>query len=93
MILDVKCGSQYPSVQATKSGAALKAVPKLSKPRAPHRVHGGPAGREPLRGRPFDSRAKGVAKAVAAAALSDLNQLANEPYMAYLKGKLGEWYR
>jgi hypothetical protein len=42
---------------------------------------------------PFDSRAKGVAEAVAAAALSDLNQLANEPYMAYLKHKLGEWYR
>ena len=41
---------------------------------------------------PFDSRAKGVAEAVAAAALSDLNQLANEPYMAYLKRKLGEWY-
>jgi hypothetical protein len=32
-----------------------------------------------------------VVEAVAAAALSDLNQLVNEPYMAYLKGKLGEW--
>jgi hypothetical protein len=44
---------------------------------------------------PFDSHAKGVAvlaEAVAAAALSDLNQLSNEPYMAYLKRKLGEWY-
>jgi hypothetical protein len=42
---------------------------------------------------PFDFRAKDVAEAVAAAALSDLNQLANEPYiMAYLKRKLGEWY-
>jgi len=41
----------------------------------------------------FDARAKGVAEAVAAAALSDLNKLANEPYMAYLKRKLGEWYR
>jgi hypothetical protein len=32
VILDVKCESQYPSVQATvtKSGAALKAVLKLS---------------------------------------------------------------
>jgi hypothetical protein len=38
----------------------------------------------------FDSRAKGVAEAVAAAALSDLNQLPNEPYMAYLKRKFGE---
>ena len=45
---------------------------------------------------PFNSHAKGVAvlaEAVAAAALSDLNQLANEPYMAYLKRKLGGWYR
>jgi hypothetical protein len=45
---------------------------------------------------PFNSHAKGVAvfaEAVAAAALSDLNQLANELYMAYLKRKLGEWYR
>jgi hypothetical protein len=39
---------------------------------------------------PFDSRPKGVAEALAAAALSDLNQLANEPYMAYLKRKLEE---
>jgi hypothetical protein len=41
----------------------------------------------------FDSHAKGVAEAVAGAALSDLNQLANESYMAYLMRKLGEWYR
>jgi hypothetical protein len=27
VILDVKCESQYPLVQATKSGAALKVVP------------------------------------------------------------------
>ena len=42
---------------------------------------------------PFDSHAKGVAvlaEAVAAAALSDLNHLANELYIAYLKHKLGE---
>ena len=34
---------------------------------------------------PFDARAnlKGVAEAVATAALADLNRLANEPYMAY----------
>jgi hypothetical protein len=31
VILDVKYETQYPLVQATKSGAALKAVPKLSK--------------------------------------------------------------
>ena len=42
---------------------------------------------------PFEARAKGVVEAVAATALSDLNKLANEPYMAYLKRKLGEWYR
>ena len=91
MILDVKCESQYPSVQATKSGAALKAVPKLSKHLVAYMeglfavspyVHG-----------PFDARAKGVAEAVAAAALSDLNKLANEPYMAHLKRTLGDWYR
>jgi hypothetical protein len=38
---------------------------------------------------PFDSRVKGVAEAVAAAVLSDLNQLANERYMAYLKRSSG----
>ncbi len=38
---------------------------------------------------PFDSRAKDFAEA----AFSDLNQLANEPNMAYLKRKLGEWCR
>jgi hypothetical protein len=38
---------------------------------------------------PFDSRVKGVAEAVAAAVLSDLNQLANEPYMANLKRSSG----
>jgi hypothetical protein len=41
---------------------------------------------------PFDSRAEGIVEAVAAAALSDLNQLANKPYMAYLKRTLGQWY-
>jgi hypothetical protein len=40
---------------------------------------------------PFNSSTKSVAEAFAAAALSDLNQLANEPYMAYLKRKLGKW--
>jgi hypothetical protein len=46
----------------------------------------------PLVNGPFDSRAKAVAEAVAAAELSDLNQLANEPYMAYIKRQLGGWY-
>ena len=91
MILDVKCETQYPSVQATKSGAALKAVPKLSKHLVAYME--GLLAVSPYVNGPFDSRAKGVAEAVAAAALSDLNQLANEPYMAYLKHKLGGWYR
>jgi hypothetical protein len=40
---------------------------------------------------PFDSHAKGVAEAAAKEALQNLNNLANEPYMPYLKLKLGEW--
>ncbi len=80
----------YPSVQATNP--ALHSGWFRSRERAiqaPRRVHGGLAFSE----RPF--RAKGVAEAVAAAALSDLNKLANELYMAsgYLKRKLGEWCR
>ncbi len=35
----------------------------------------------PYMNSPFDSRAEGVVEAVAAAALSDLNQLANNPYI------------
>ena len=92
--MDVKCETQYPSVQATKFGAALKAVPKLSKHLVAY-MEGLLAVSRYVNG-PFDSHAKGVAvlaEAVAAAALSDLNQLANEPYMAYLKRKLGGWYR
>ena len=87
-------GNSVPSVQATKSGAALKAVPKLSKHLVAY-MEGLLAVSRYVNG-PFDSHAKGVAvlaEAVAAAALSDLNQLANELYMAYVKRKLGEWYR
>jgi hypothetical protein len=85
--------SQSSSVQATKSGAALLAVPKLSKHLVAYME--GLLAVSPYVNGPFDSRAKGVSDAVAAAALSDLNKLANEPepYMAYLKRKLGEWYR
>jgi hypothetical protein len=72
------------------TGPALKEVPKLSKHLAAY-VEGLLAVSPYVNG-PFDSRAKGVVEAVAAAALSDLNQLANEPYMAYLELKLGEWY-
>ena len=42
----------------------------------------------PYKDGPFDSRAKGVAEHAA----NNLNKLKNEPYMAYLKSKLGEWY-
>ncbi len=87
-------GNSVTSVQATKSGAALKAVPKLSKHLVAY-MEGLLAVSRYVNG-PFDSHAKGVAvlaEAVAAAALSDLNQLANELYMAYVKRKLGEWYR
>ena len=80
-------------VQATKSGAALKAVPKLSKHLVAYME--GLLAVSPYVNSPFDSHAKGVAvlvEAVAAAALSDLKHLANELYIDYLKHKLGEWY-
>ena len=44
---------------------------------------------------PLDSCAKDVAEAAAKEALADQkvpNKLANKPYKAYLKSKLGEWY-
>ncbi len=55
----------------------------------PHCVHGGPAYLELLLDGPFDSSATGVAEAAAKEALADLNKLANEPYTAYVKRKLG----
>ena len=64
--------NSVPSVQATKSGAALKAVAKLSK----YLVAYMEGLLIPYVNGPFDSHAKGVAvlaEAVAAAALSDLN--------------------
>jgi hypothetical protein len=88
VILNVKCEleSQYPLVQATKSGAALKEVLNLSK----HHLF---VYMEslltvcPYTNCLFDSRAKGVAEAVAAPVLTPetlINlKLANEPYMAY----------
>ena len=82
--------SQYPSVQATKSGAALKAVQKLSKHLIVYMEDLLTVCPLAYMNCPFDSCAKGVAEAVAAAALMSLNnlKLANEPYMAYLKCKL-----
>jgi hypothetical protein len=57
----------------------LAAVPKLSKHLVTH-IEGLLAVSPYVNG-PFDSRAMGVAEAVAAAALLDLNKLASEPYM------------
>ena len=87
-------GNSVPSVQATKSGAALKAVPKQSKHLVAYME--GLLAVSPYVNGPFDSHAKGVAvvaEAVAAAALSDLKHLANGLYIDYLKHKFGEWYR
>ena len=85
--LDINCESQYPSVQATISGAALKTVPKLSKNLVAYML-------AVCRyvNCPFDSRAQGVAEAVASATLADLNKLATKPNVASLKRKLEEWY-
>jgi hypothetical protein len=77
-------------VMSNVTGPALKVVLKLSKHLAAY-VEGLLAV-SPYVNDPFNSRAKGVVEAVAAAAFSDLNQLANEPYMAYLELKLGELY-
>ena len=47
----------------------------------------------PYKDGPFDSRAKGVAEHATKEAFKNLNKPKNEPYMAYLKRKLGDWYR
>jgi hypothetical protein len=52
-------GNSVPSVQAIKSGAALKAVPKLSKHLVPYME--GLLAVSPYVNGPFDSHAKGVA--------------------------------
>ena len=41
----------------------------------------------------YNSRAKSVAEHASAEVMKNLNKLKNEPYMAYLKRKLGGWYR
>jgi hypothetical protein len=69
-------GNSVPSVQATKSGAALKAVPKLSKHLVAYMEGLLAVLVSPYVNGPFDSHAKGVAvlaEADAAAALSVLN--------------------
>ena len=83
--------SQYLSIAASKSGAALKAIPKISKHLVAYME--GLVAVSPYQDGPFDSRAKGVAEHTSAEAFNLLNKLNNEPYMAYLKRKLGEWYR
>ncbi len=42
---------------------------------------------------PFDSRAKGVVEHASTEAMKNPNKNKNKPYMAYLKHKLGEWYK
>jgi len=83
--------SQYLSIAASKSGAALKAIPKISKHLVAYME--GLVAVSPYKDGPFDSRAKGVAEHAATEAFNNLNKIKNEPYMDYLKRKLGEWYR
>ena len=83
--------SQYVSIAASKSGAALKAVPKISKHLVAYMA--GLVAVSPYKHGAFDPRAKGIAEQAATEAFNNLNKLKNEPYMAYLKRKLGEWYR
>ena len=83
--------SQYLSIAASKSGALKNAIPKISKHLVAYMA--GLVAVSPYKNGPFDSRAKGVAEHAATEAYNQLNKLKNEPYMAYLKRKLGEWYR
>jgi hypothetical protein len=62
---DSRC--QYPLVQATKSGASLKEVPKLCNLLVAYME--GLLAMSPYLNCPFNSRAKGVAEAVAAVSL------------------------
>ena len=82
--------SQCVSIAASKSGAALKAVPKISKHLVAYMA--GLVAVSPYKHGAFDPRAKGIAEQAATEAFNNLNKLKNEPYMAYLKRKLGEWY-
>jgi hypothetical protein len=74
----------------TRSGRKLPAVGKISKNLVTYMA--GLVAVSPYKHGPFDSRAKGVAKHSSAEAMENLNKLKNEPYIAYLKRKLGEWY-
>ncbi len=65
----VKCEAHYPLVQATKAGTALKAVLILSKHLVAYMV--GLLAVSPYVNGTFKSLAKGVAEAIAAAALSE----------------------
>jgi hypothetical protein len=83
--------SQYLSISASKSGPALKAVPKISKQLVAYLE--GLLAVSPYANGFCYSRAKGVAEAAATEAFKILNLRTNEAYMHYLKRKLGEWYR
>ena len=65
--------SQYLSIAASKSGAALKAIPKISKHLVAYME--GLVAVSPYKDGPFDSRAKGVAEHAATEAFNNLNKL------------------
>jgi hypothetical protein len=83
--------SQYLSIAASRSGAALPAIPKISKHLVAYME--GLVAVSPYKDGTFDDRATGVAEHAYTQAFNNLNKIKNEPYMIYLKRKLGEWYR
>jgi len=65
--------SQYVSIAASKSGPALKAVPKISKHLVAYMAGLGAV--SPYMGGPFDPRVKGIAEQAATQAFNKLNRL------------------
>ena len=83
--------SQYLSIAASRSGAALPAIPKISKHLVAYME--GLVAVSPYKDGTFDDRATGVAEHAYTQAFNNLNKIKNEPYMIHLKRKIGEWYR
>lgn len=83
--------SEYPPIEASPSGPALKAVPKISKQLVAYLE--GLVAVSPYKDGPFDSRAHGVAEHAYSEALAELNKHKTEDFQKYLKRKLGDWYR
>ena len=87
--------SQYVSIAASKSGPALKAVPKISKHLVAYMAGLGAV--SPYMGGPFDPRVKGIAEQAATQAFNNLNKLtAMDSYgeatrKAYRYGSLPLW--